>query len=743
MLTSSLEVSGSPVVFERLIIDGFRGFNSRTEIEMAASVVLVQGPNGLGKTSLFDAMQWVLLGDLPRLRSLRLRPSEEYIVSAYRPGERAEVSAQVRIGAERVTLRRTGDRSGSLLTWIAEAGNELRGPDADAALAAAFSVSSDMSIEDSLTACGLLQQDAARLVLQAAPRERFAVFSQLLGLSELADFEEWCQSRDKALATDLKEAEAELGRAEQQQAHIAARLATLLDLARQRPVVAEVEERLLTSALRTGVKLPSVSDRNSAARVAASAAVLSREAALLAADIRRLRDAAAGLRAEAPALATSEATASEDALMAAEGDLRQRLAKAEAAAGAAETDLQSAALELRRTQEAQASLARMAAAVLPHVTGPACPVCAQTVDESELRAHLERLEGAVSGAAAQEALERAEALAAQARARVVQASRELEAIRRLRAQRRQWEGDVAQVRKRLVQLRLAAEPIVLPGFEASPLEADPWLSSVSESANVVAALARELTAVWDASTSSEEARAIHERDEVGQRVAALQDRRARLAAARNAASTLLRAVKEARVEVVRHEFNRISPLAQDVYSRLDPHPTFQDIDLVPEVFRAAGTASASVRDPLLGISADPMLVFSSAQANIAAISFVVALNWAAASRVPVLMLDDPLQAMDDVNVLGFADLCRHLRHSRQLIINTHEKRFAQLLERKLAPRRERERTLAVDFLGWDRSGPMIKTRDVPDQMDAARPVLQPSVSAAATQRESGSALSED
>ncbi len=271
---------------------------------------------------------------------------------------------------------------------------------------------------------------------------------------------------------------------------------------------------------------------------------------------------------------------------------------------------------------------------------------------------------------------------------------------------------------------LAASPVELPPLPPGPLQAAEWLSALVDATSVVAALARELTAVWGASTSADEARAVHERDDLDERVGLLQHRRASLAAARNGAATLVRAVKDARVEVVRHEFNRISPLAQDVYSRLDPHPTFQDINLVPEVFRAAGTASASVRDPVLGSSADPMLVFSSAQANIAAISFVVALNWAAAERVPVLMLDDPLQAMDDVNVLGFADPCRHLRHSRQLIVSTHERRFAQLLERKLAPRRDGERTLAVDFLGWDRSGPTIKTREVPDQVQASQPVLQ-------------------
>ena len=51
-----------------------------------------------------------------------------------------------------------------------------------------------------------------------------------------------------------------------------------------------------------------------------------------------------------------------------------------------------------------------------------------------------------------------------------------------------------------------------------------------------------------------------------------------------------------------------------------------------------------------------------------------------------MILDDPMQAMDVLSVLGFADLCRRIRSERQLIITTHDRRFADLLSRKLAPR---------------------------------------------------------
>jgi predicted ATPase len=84
--------------------------------------------------------------------------------------------------------------------------------------------------------------------------------------------------------------------------------------------------------------------------------------------------------------------------------------------------------------------------------------------------------------------------------------------------------------------------------------------------------------------------------------------------------------------------------------------------------------------------------------------------------MPFVLLDDPLQSLDDVNALGFADLCRHIRHQRQLIISTHDRRLAALLERKLAPRLDGEQTRVIEFRAWTRRGPQLERRLVELQL---------------------------
>jgi wobble nucleotide-excising tRNase len=116
-------------------------------------------------------------------------------------------------------------------------------------------------------------------------------------------------------------------------------------------------------------------------------------------------------------------------------------------------------------------------------------------------------------------------------------------------------------------------------------------------------------------------------------------------------------------------------------------------------------------DPVRGIEANPTLVCSEGQLNIIALSYFLALNLESERGVlPFAILDDPLQAMDVINVLGFADVARSLSARRQLIVTTHDRRFAALLERKLGAREAGRRMWHLVFSSWDREGPRVEAR---------------------------------
>ena len=117
----------------------------------------------------------------------------------------------------------------------------------------------------------------------------------------------------------------------------------------------------------------------------------------------------------------------------------------------------------------------------------------------------------------------------------------------------------------------------------------------------------------------------------------------------------------------------------------------------------------SMFDPCAQLSSDaPEVILSSSQLNALAVSVFLSLNLGV-STLPLqaAILDDPLQSLDDINLLGVVDLLRRTRDARQLLVSTHDSRFGDLLAKKLRPVSDAQRTRVIEFEGWTRQGPTI------------------------------------
>lgn len=95
--------------------------------------------------------------------------------------------------------------------------------------------------------------------------------------------------------------------------------------------------------------------------------------------------------------------------------------------------------------------------------------------------------------------------------------------------------------------------------------------------------------------------------------------------------------------------------------------------------------------------------------NALAVSIFLTLNLAL-PKLPVetVLLDDPIQSLDDINLLGVIDLLRRTKDRRQLIVSTHDERFGRLLARKLRPAHAAMRTSVIELSSWTRSGPQVR-----------------------------------
>ena len=78
---------------------------------------------------------------------------------------------------------------------------------------------------------------------------------------------------------------------------------------------------------------------------------------------------------------------------------------------------------------------------------------------------------------------------------------------------------------------------------------------------------------------------------------------------------------------------------------------------------------------------DILYSMSSGQLSAVALSFLLCMNQAygADKACSILLIDDPVQTIDDVNMVGFVDILRYEFGDRQIFISTHEQSFEWFL----------------------------------------------------------------
>lgn len=106
----------SPTRLERIEVQNFRAYRRKTTISLGYNVTILYGPNGFGKTSLFDAVDFVTTGDIGRLgvsSDDRFRKIAAHLDSKEQDGSVSLVFAEN--GAERKIIRYVKDRKRALL----------------------------------------------------------------------------------------------------------------------------------------------------------------------------------------------------------------------------------------------------------------------------------------------------------------------------------------------------------------------------------------------------------------------------------------------------------------------------------------------------------------------------------------------------------------------------------------------------------------------------------------------------
>ena len=618
---------------------GFRGYRKPIRIEFAEGFTIIDGRNGVGKSTIFDAVEFALTGTLSKYSDAKSGgesvadylwwtgegplPTDRYVEVGFRDGD-GEVS-----------IRRTqfADPDASILENIA-----ARLCDPRLAPAAPLS---------QLCATAIIRDEhITSLSLDLKEADRYALLRDALGAN---DADSWiargaklvslAKQRTAAAQQDVTIANADVAAAARRLDEVRASLVA-------ETVMAEVVERL--QAFANTIITPDQLAGPVRARIAA-----------VGAEIESLRSLSNRWK-------TAEAARSSIFILSKSVEATNAEKQAATAELQALTSTQVTAPASILADEASSLIALVALGRRLGLRDGHCPLCAKDQSHEEFK----------------HGIDTAEALARRLNEEAARAAEREQA--RAIAERRLASATNASEAANAAQL--SAQSIV-NSFdqerEAQGIAADATVEQITareaQLRQSLDAAQKDMRILETLRLSVDLERAQHAETEAKNRLTRTQERFGRTRKAGAGAQALHDAARRAASETLDRRLERVLPLMSELFRRLRPHPVWNDIE-----YSIRGDVRRFLKLQV-GDELNPQFLFSSGQRRATGLAFLLSVNLSLAwSRWRTILLDDPVQHVDDFRTVHLAELIAQLvSEGRQIICSVEDAALADLLCRRL------------------------------------------------------------
>jgi len=622
-------------------LHGFRGYRKPVRIDFADSFTIIDGRNGVGKSTIFDAVEFALTGTISKYLDAKADGESvtDYIWWTGPDGQEDNLSdyfVEVGFGEESGSfeIRRTPLDPTSF--DIRSRAEKLYLPNA-APREAITQICNSTIIRD---------EHIARLSLDLKEGERFRLLRDAIGAVDADDWIKRAQAIHSAASTKLKTAQTEA------EAAIIAHAVTV----RQ---VDEAQKSLPAAEL-----VGQASDRlRSALHTAETGAALAELARQHLADIgseigklQPLIDGFAGYEAARTGLPASEERASDASV----SETLAQMSYDETVAALATAPVATMLSEQARQLENLVEIGRALGLRDGH-----CPLCASDVSHEDFHRGLDQAMSIARTLDAQ-AVEQARKERERDNALAVLQRTEREAVA-AKMERGRLADAVSGFERLLADSKLAGAS--LPAIEQR-------LSDLERDQQSIAADMRMLdTLSFDRVIS----RATSDQATAAERVRQTEVRLGRARLGESRAKALYDAARRASAETLQQRLDRVIPLMSELYRRLRPHPLWGDIE-----YSVRGDVNRFLTLKVDG-DVNPQFVFSSGQRRATGLAFLLSVNLSIAwSRWQSILLDDPVQHVDDFRTVHLAEVLAQLCSAgRQIVCAVEDRALADLMCRRL------------------------------------------------------------
>lgn len=134
--------------------------------------------------------------------------------------------------------------------------------------------------------------------------------------------------------------------------------------------------------------------------------------------------------------------------------------------------------------------------------------------------------------------------------------------------------------------------------------------------------------------------------------------------------------------------NQNEELINIIFGKIYAHPNFRNLKICIDFNKKDNNVLYLQCKNKEDKAVNPAFTFSSAQINAVAISIFLALALQQkCTKLENIFFDDPIQDMDDMNVLSFIDIIRSLissnKFNKHFVLSTHDEQFYRLMVKKL------------------------------------------------------------
>jgi len=636
---------------------GFRGYQKPVRIDFSDSFTIIDGRNGVGKSTIFDAVEFALTGTISKY--LDAKSGRESVADyLWWTGEGDGladrfVEVGFRDGDEIVAIRRT-----PLDADTADAG-PLLARLADPAFAP------KLAMTQLCKSTIIRDEHIARLSLDLKEGDRFALLRDAIGAVDAEDWIERARVLAAAASARVKTATAEADQANQSLAGAVRQIDQARAALPAESLVAQAATRLRDS-LRTSASPDQLPDlaRGRMAEIATQLDTLG--------PLARRFDEVERLRVALPTLNERVENASAEVA-------RARISLEEATTAAAAAPVSTALGEQARQLESLVNLGRRLGLRDGH-----CPLCDSAIDHDQFGHGLETALTVARQLDAQ-AVKQAEKERARDAAQAALTATE-QALRAVLAERDAAKGQLSDFDDRLAALSLEGASLADIERRLSTLEAERQ------------SITADLRLIDTISLDRAIARASADQEIAKDRIARAEARLGRARLAETRAKAIYDATRRAAAETLDQRLDRVLPLMSELYKRLRPHPVWSDIE-----YSVRGDVQRFLKLHVGG-GVNPQFVFSSGQRRATGLAFLLSVNLSITwSRWRSILLDDPVQHVDDFRTVHLAEVLAHLCQSgRQIVCAVEDGALADLMCRRL-PTSERAPGKHVT-LGTDRGG---------------------------------------